>query len=1097
MDYSTNGTGVHPPPSTTMAQLQSRQQAPMFTSFDYPSTTIAATAPDPVALEHLPCFLEGIGFSSRTARGNNSEGKGMHRSYQPNGIKDGSGVKTTGRNLMNTPSPSVGGVFGEILNGHQTANEALSGSEKRSRCANGSEDNPNAQVTFQELSAVPAEPMNYTMRSQSSQETATSSRKRRSMSQNVYSAEYFSSESNQPGRDSEIMDAEQAPSTSFCFSQENPPPQGTAQMCRQPAAPPQSAPPKAEPSSHKRFHMGPPMMRRSPRLTQEPMQQQQQQYVAPQKFLMRHHQLRAAMLDPDNGRTLIGATNRPRRMTAFGLYNSNYQQHNQVARHQYTLRSYANMQGFDSSASTAPSLSNVSECLLALPPSTTAVITVYLRDAVLNYFYDPTANRSQLATTSTPNVAWDPMTRRQLAAVDDSRWRLPGSISTSPSQSTSQTSQDQQTQPQPTPPHRKNYLLFLFQPGFSGLRMFNMTPIAPEFFSMTLLFLAKNVLWLFHSLQSHKINQEAHISRLPSLLEAHYARLSVPTVNLSQRITAAPALPSSVVEQYSFLLYRLTRQNRTIIPNFLTGNAREAHHTAFDIALFHLQGFDVEAKERSIRERTDGGDSDSAESMVSTSLGPEYVQPNQFEHFDKHFPSTWNGVKLALIQQPELQHRARYLTEGSRGPIKNRNFDGYPTIQLTGWTGPATVHVFVPTNLQTHICISSTKSVSSPRKAIADAPNLFLDSPPVDSVGLVKLRNSDVERRMSSVMEEGKRKKGQKQEKFGRLSNFSHPSPPGTSSTAVATSSTPTSTSGECSKSVSLSMGDDLARRSIKPKSSSTRLVYRVLLLSPENTVEGVVQVISDPIRCTQIVGGPEITRMSIRESDTRSQPELFIIGKNFVRGTRVIFRQLAAGSGLSTDLTDDDKPDVQWERDAEIEPPFFSQTHLICKVPEYNGPSLPLTSPLRVHVYIQTPNKVGRPETFTYLPTLPVRGPPTITRLSHREAPARGLVDLIVLGTNFSPNCRVLFRQVVLGTDVGGVFGGPTTNVYDENQSLVWQREARINTDDLTNNYLVCRVPPYDGQPSHLLTPLQVQIIVEGPGGSSAPEKFYYVQCK
>lgn len=68
---------------------------------------------------------------------------------------------------------------------------------------------------------------------------------------------------------------------------------------------------------------------------------------------------------------------------------------------------------------------------------------------------------------------------------------------------------------------------------------------------------------------------------------------------------------------------------------------------------------------------------------------------------------------------------------------------------------------------------------------------------------------------------------------------------------------------------------------------------------------------------------------MSIRESDTRSQPELFIIGKNFVRGTRVIFRQLAANNGLSSDSNDGDKLDVQWERDAEIEPPFFSQVRI------------------------------------------------------------------------------------------------------------------------------------------------------------------------
>ncbi len=48
---------------------------------------------------------------------------------------------------------------------------------------------------------------------------------------------------------------------------------------------------------------------------------------------------------------------------------------------------------------------------------------------------------------------------------------------------------------------------------------------------------------------------------------------------------------------------------------------------------------------------------------------------------------------------------------------------------------------------------------------------------------------------------------------------------------------------------------DEPSRRSIKPKSSSARLVYRVLLLTPDNRVEGVVQVISDPIRCSELIG--------------------------------------------------------------------------------------------------------------------------------------------------------------------------------------------------------------------------------------------------
>lgn len=32
--------------------------------------------------------------------------------------------------------------------------------------------------------------------------------------------------------------------------------------------------------------------------------------------------------------------------------------------------------------------------------------------------------------------------------------------------------------------------------------------------------------------------------------------------------------------------------------------------------------------------------------------------------------------------QPETQHRARYLTEGSRGSVKDRTQQGFPTVKV-------------------------------------------------------------------------------------------------------------------------------------------------------------------------------------------------------------------------------------------------------------------------------------------------------------------------------------------------------------------------------------------------------------------------------
>lgn len=58
---------------------------------------------------------------------------------------------------------------------------------------------------------------------------------------------------------------------------------------------------------------------------------------------------------------------------------------------------------------------------------------------------------------------------------------------------------------------------------------------------------------------------------------------------------------------------------------------------------------------------------------------------------------------------------------------------------------------------------------------------------------------------------------------------------------------------------------------------------------------------------------------MSIKQSDTHTRPDLIILGKNFVRGTRVVFKQMS-----------NDSPDeVKWQEDAEIEAAFFTQVNI------------------------------------------------------------------------------------------------------------------------------------------------------------------------
>lgn len=46
------------------------------------------------------------------------------------------------------------------------------------------------------------------------------------------------------------------------------------------------------------------------------------------------------------------------------------------------------------------------------------------------------------------------------------------------------------------------------------------------------------------------------------------------------------------------------------------------------------------------------------------------------------YPQKSEGKELKILIQPETQHRARYLTEGSRGSVKDRAQQGFPTVKV-------------------------------------------------------------------------------------------------------------------------------------------------------------------------------------------------------------------------------------------------------------------------------------------------------------------------------------------------------------------------------------------------------------------------------
>ncbi|XP_076863518.1 nuclear factor of activated T-cells 5a isoform X2 [Brachyhypopomus gauderio] len=271
------------------------------------------------------------------------------------------------------------------------------------------------------------------------------------------------------------------------------------------------------------------------------------------------------------------------------------------------------------------------------------------------------------------------------------------------------------------------------------------------------------------------------------------------------------------------------------------------------------------------------------------------------------YPPKSEGKELKILVQPEPQHRARYLTEGSRGSVKDRTQQGFPTVKIEGVNEPVTLQVFVANDagrIKPHgfyqACRVTGRNTTACKEVDIEGTTVIeVNLEPsnsmtlaVDCVGILKLRNADVEARIG-----------------------------------VAGS---------------------------KKKSTRARLAFRVNIPRPDGSIL-TLQIPSSPILCTQPAGVPEILKKSLHSCPVTGGEEIFIIGKNFLKGTKVIFQE---------NVTDDSS----WQAEAEIDMELFHQNHLVVKVPPYRD--LTVTSPVSVGISVVT--NAGRThelQPFTYTP--------------------------------------------------------------------------------------------------------------------------------
>ncbi|KAK3576363.1 hypothetical protein CHS0354_018911 [Potamilus streckersoni] len=281
---------------------------------------------------------------------------------------------------------------------------------------------------------------------------------------------------------------------------------------------------------------------------------------------------------------------------------------------------------------------------------------------------------------------------------------------------------------------------------------------------------------------------------------------------------------------------------------------------------------------------------------------------------NQQFPSKVCNYELKMLDQPEEQHRARYLTEGSRGAVKNRSQQGNPVVKLFGHNEPAVVQIFVgndtgktrPHGFYQACKVCGKNSTPCNDKDIDGTTVIEVDLKPsndmtaiIDCVGILKLRNADVEQRIGIAK--------------------------------------------------------------AKKKSTKARLIFRTTFQKPDGS-SITLQVASSTILCTQPAGQPEICKMSIRETLMSGGDELFIIGKNFLKGAKVIFQQPGDGEDGG----------FKWEEEGEIDKDYFQPTHIVCKVPPYSEPVS--TGPVVVNVVVSSGGKVSDPQPFTYKPEVTVK---------------------------------------------------------------------------------------------------------------------------
>jgi len=208
---------------------------------------------------------------------------------------------------------------------------------------------------------------------------------------------------------------------------------------------------------------------------------------------------------------------------------------------------------------------------------------------------------------------------------------------------------------------------------------------------------------------------------------------------------------------------------------------------------------------------------------------------------DSSSSNALDNIELIFTKQPAKYHRARYMTEGSRGPIRDKSGKSFPTIKLKGYNSrPVKAycyliddkqinqpHLFYQASKLTSRCLTNCSEVKFDNTIALEFelhPRSGMELM-IDCLGIVKQRLFEIQQQQNN------------QEK----SHF---------------------------------------------KTPYCRLAFECYI--PE--YNHIAKTWSDTIHCKQMMRAPEIHRMSIKECHISGDKELFIIGKNFTKDIKLYF---------------------------------------------------------------------------------------------------------------------------------------------------------------------------------------------------------------